>query len=156
VKVTDGEDPRHGAQSTPNESGDLAARLSNQTLAGGSARVDTSPLETRGGTMYRQLILAAAFSLLISGSAWAEAADLFKAKCSSCHGEDGKAHTKIGQKEKVDDFTTEKFQAGVTDEKILGIITNGVPDTKMKAFSSKLTAEEIASLAKYVRTFKGK
>jgi mono/diheme cytochrome c family protein len=106
--------------------------------------------------MYRRLIQAAAFSLLISGSAWADSADLFKAKCSSCHGEDGKAATKIGKKEKIDDFTTEKFQAGITDDKILGIITNGVPDTKMKAFSGKLTADEIAALAKYVRTFKGK
>jgi mono/diheme cytochrome c family protein len=106
--------------------------------------------------MYRRLILAAALGLVISGSAWADAADLFKAKCSSCHGEDGKAVTKIGKKEKIDDFTSEKFQSGITDEKILGVITNGVPDTKMKAFSGKLTADEIASLAKYVRTFKGK
>jgi mono/diheme cytochrome c family protein len=106
--------------------------------------------------MHRRLIVLAVSSLFVSGAAWADPAELFKAKCSSCHGEDGKAHTKIGTKEKIDDFTTDKFQSGITDEKITGAITNGVPDTKMKAFSGKLTPDEIASLAKYVRTFKGK
>ncbi len=107
--------------------------------------------------MSRQVLVACIFGLSVSASAFAaEAVELFKSKCSSCHGEDGKAQTKMGKKEKIPDFTTEKFQSGVTDDKIKDAITNGVPDTKMKAFSGKLTPDEIASLAKFVRTFKGK
>ena len=106
--------------------------------------------------MHRNLVLAAVFGLAVSASAFAaDAAEIFKSKCSSCHGEDGKADTKMGKKEKIPDFTTEKFQGGLTDDKIKDVITNGVPDTKMKAFSGKLTPDEIASLAKLVRGFKG-
>lgn len=107
--------------------------------------------------MQRNLIFAAVFAMSLSASAFAaDAAEIFKSKCSSCHGEDGKAQTKMGQKEKIPDFTTEKFQSGLTDDKIKDVITNGVPDTKMKAFSGKLTADEIATLVKFVRGFKAK
>jgi cytochrome c553 len=107
--------------------------------------------------MRKHLVIATLFVLSISTSAFAaDAAEIFKAKCSSCHGEDGKAKTKMGAKEKIPDFTTDKFQAGLTDDKLKDAITNGVPDTKMKAFNGKLTAEEIASLVKLVRGFKGK
>ena len=106
--------------------------------------------------MQRKLVVAAVFAALsLSSSAFAaDAAEIFKAKCSSCHGEDGKAETKMGKKEKIPDFSTEKFQAGLTDDKIKDVITNGVPDTKMKAFQGKLTPDEIASLVKFVRAFK--
>jgi cytochrome c6 len=107
--------------------------------------------------MHRQFILAFIFASSLSASAFAvDDAGIFKSKCSSCHGEDGKAHTKMGAKEKIPDMTSDKVQAGITDDKIKDAITNGIPDSKMKGFSGKLTPEEIDALAKYVRTFKGK
>lgn len=83
-----------------------------------------------------------------------EVAPLFKSKCASCHGEDGKAQTKMGQKEKIPDMTTDKWQSGIADAKIKDTITNGKPDTKMKGFAGKLAPEEIDALVLHLRTFK--
>ncbi len=78
---------------------------------------------------------------------------LFNKKCAMCHGEDGKAQTKMGQKHKIDSFVDAAWQAKESDEEIRKAISDGVPDTKMKAWKSKLSAAEIDGLAKYVRTF---
>jgi mono/diheme cytochrome c family protein len=107
--------------------------------------------------MHRHLALASIFALSIASPALAaDAAGIFKSKCAQCHGEDGKAETKMGKKEKITDFTTEKWQSGVTDQKIAETIAKGKTDTKMKAFEGKLTAEEIAALVKHIRGFKAK
>lgn len=86
-----------------------------------------------------------------------EIADIYKAKCKSCHGETGKADTKNGRKYKMDDLSTEKWQARHTDEEIREVIAEGDPDNeKMKPFKSKLTAAQIDGLVQYVRSFRGK
>jgi mono/diheme cytochrome c family protein len=86
------------------------------------------------------------------------AEDVWMARCKGCHGADGKAHTKIGQKEKIDDFTSAKWQAEMSDKDIKDVITNGSKKehSKMKAFKDKLTPGEIDSLIPYIRAMKGK
>ena len=74
--------------------------------------------------------------------------DLFKAKCSMCHGPDGKGFAAI----KTPNFTDPKWQASKKDPEILDAIKNGRKDTMMKGFSGKLKDDEIESLAKYVRS----
>ena len=55
--------------------------------------------------------------LLLSPLASADATDrVFKAKCASCHGEDGKGHTKEGEKMKIGDMTSADWQKKVSDE----------------------------------------
>ena len=44
------------------------------------------------------LVLIVAVSCMMSTAAFGQAADLYKAKCASCHGADGKADTAIGKK----------------------------------------------------------
>ncbi|MBL8953934.1 MAG: c-type cytochrome [Myxococcaceae bacterium] len=94
-----------------------------------------------------------------SASAWAEddIPALWKAKCESCHGADGKAQTKQGKKHKVDDMTNEKWQANWTDDKIKKIIREGSKDKKeMKAFpADKVSDSELDGLVKHIRSFKG-
>jgi mono/diheme cytochrome c family protein len=99
-------------------------------------------------------------SLLVPAIASADDAAtnrVFRAKCASCHGEDGKGHTKEGEKMKVGDMTTAAFQKDLTDEKIKETISNGLSREKngvkqeMKPLKDKLTPEQIDALVKYVR-----
>ena len=97
-------------------------------------------------------------SLLLAPAAYAdEISDIYKAKCKSCHGETGKADTKNGRKYKMDDISTEKWQARHSDAQIRKVIADGDPDNdKMKAFKNKLSAEQIDGLVQHVRSFRGK
>ena len=97
--------------------------------------------------------LMIAFSL--SAVAHADTAEIWKAKCKSCHGEDGKADTKTGKKEKVNDMTVATWQSEWTDEKMKKVILDGSKDNKkMKPFKDKLSAEEVDGLVKHIRGFK--
>jgi mono/diheme cytochrome c family protein len=99
---------------------------------------------------------ALVLTLALAATAYAEEAkDVWNAKCKSCHGEDGKAQTKMGQKEKIPDITLADWQKSHSDEKIRAVIAEGSKDnTKMKAFKDKLTPEQIDALVKYIRTLK--
>ncbi|GAC1341208.1 MAG: hypothetical protein NVSMB23_12480 [Myxococcales bacterium] len=87
-------------------------------------------------------------------------AQLWEAKCSKCHGLDGKGHTKTGAKYKIDDFTSAKWQKEMDDAEIRRTIQTGVKSRKgqvqMPAFKDKLGDDQIATLVAYVRTFAGK
>lgn len=100
--------------------------------------------------------LFAAIALLAAPLARAEvdAPAVWKSKCKGCHGETGKGDTKQGKKEKVEDMTTEKWQSKHSDADMKDGITNGVKNTKMKAFKDKLSEAEIDALVKLVRTYK--
>jgi cytochrome c553 len=99
---------------------------------------------------------ALVLTLALAANAYAEeAADVWKAKCKSCHGEDGKAKTKMGEKEKIPDMTAADWQKNHSDEKIREYISEGSKENpKMKPFKDKLTPEQIDSLVKYIRTLK--
>jgi mono/diheme cytochrome c family protein len=78
--------------------------------------------------------------------------DLFKAKCSMCHGVEGKGYTAL----KTPDFTDPKWQASITTKEIEETIKNGKKDTMMKGFADKLKPEEIEKLVQYVRALNSK
>lgn len=108
--------------------------------------------------MLKRFAAAALFAGALSTAALADdAADLWKAKCKGCHGEDGKAKTKVGEKEKIPDFTTAKWQQDMADADIKRVIADGSDaNSKMKPFKEKLTGQEIDALVKYIRGMKGK
>ena len=74
--------------------------------------------------------------------------DLFKQKCSMCHGVDGKGYSAL----KTPDFTDPKVQASLSDKQIVDTIKNGKKDTAMPPFGDKLTGDQIQSLLKYIRS----
>ncbi len=78
--------------------------------------------------------------------------DLFKQKCSMCHGADGKGYPAL----KTPDFTNPKVQASLTDKEIVEAIKNGKKGTAMPAFGDKLSDEQIHSLVTYIRSLKKK
>ena len=71
---------------------------------------------------------------------------VFESKCKSCHGADGKGDTTIGKKLEIPSLSGTKLAKA----KIVSIIESGVPDTKMKGYKDKLTADEIDAVAVYV------
>jgi mono/diheme cytochrome c family protein len=106
----------------------------------------------------KRFAAVALFAGSLSTAALADdSADIWKAKCKGCHGEDGKARTKVGEKEKIPDFTAAKWQEEVGDADIRRVIADGSEaNSKMKAFKEKLTTQEIDALVKYIRGMRGK
>jgi mono/diheme cytochrome c family protein len=87
------------------------------------------------------LVAAPAFST--------DGAAVYKAKCAMCHGEDGVAKKMAAPSRNLND---PKFQAEVSKEAIVTILTDG--KGKKKSMKDKLTPEEIAAVADYVKTMK--
>jgi cytochrome c oxidase cbb3-type subunit 3 len=77
-----------------------------------------------------------------------DGADLFKHKCSMCHGAEGKGYPQL----KTPDFTDPKWQEGITDEQITETIKNGKKGTPMPPFAEKLKEEEIQALVAHIRS----
>lgn len=106
--------------------------------------------------MMKRLTLVMALCLA-SGAHAEAAAEVWKARCKSCHGEDGKAQTKMGQKESIVDMTQPAWQKAETDADIRGVIAEGsARNTRMKPYKDKLTAQQIDALVGYIRTLKAK
>ena len=86
---------------------------------------------------------------------------LWKAKCSGCHGMDGKAQTEKGQKMKMADMTSPEFQKGKDDDwkKAIAEGTKAEKDgvkKEMDPFKDELKAPEIDALIGYVRSLAAK
>ena len=73
---------------------------------------------------------------------------LYMKKCKSCHGDDGKGKTKMGEKLGIESLARTKMPK----TKIIKVINDGIPDTKMKSFKGKLSDAEIKQVAAFVKT----
>jgi mono/diheme cytochrome c family protein len=86
---------------------------------------------------------------------------LWKAKCSSCHGVDGKAQTEQGKLMSLPDLSSPAWQKATTDERIRDQILNGVKKEKngkiveMNPFKDELQPEQVDALIGYVRSLAG-
>ena len=109
----------------------------------------------------KRLILVAA-ALVFSSTAMAadkKIERLWKAKCASCHGKEGKGDTEKGKKMKVPDMTTEEFQK-TSDDDIKKQITNGIKKEKdgvkkeMDAFGDEIKGEQLEQVVAYIRGLK--
>ncbi len=89
-----------------------------------------------------------------------DAGKVWKTKCASCHGADGKAESAQAKKMKVADMTAADWQKKFSDDDIKKVITDGLKREKdgtkqeMKGFAEKLKAEEIDGLVKFIRGLK--
>jgi mono/diheme cytochrome c family protein len=100
--------------------------------------------------------LAVAF-LALGGAAASLGADgetVYVENCASCHGRDGKGRTPAGKKMGAKDLALSQ----AADADIARQIREGTKDAKgnarMPAFSDKLTADEIAAVAAYVKALR--
>jgi mono/diheme cytochrome c family protein len=85
------------------------------------------------------------------------AEDVFRARCKSCHGEDGKHQTTMAVLRPMPDLTDPSWQAKRSDSDIREIICKGStrPGFEMLGFGHRLTAAEVDMLVPYVRHFNG-
>jgi len=86
--------------------------------------------------------------LFVFASAAADGDAVFKSRCAACHGSDGKGNPTIG----TPDFTSPKTQSDISDAAIVDTVTNGRKGTIMPSWKGKLSDEEIAAVAAYVRS----
>lgn len=87
----------------------------------------------------------------------ADAATLWKKKCSDCHGPDGRGDTKKGRKLYISDLTQPALQAKFTDEEAANAIKHGLKDANGKVIMKAvrgLSDQEIQALVAYVRAMK--
>ena len=99
------------------------------------------------------IILLVSLSLNCFGG---EIREVYDKSCANCHGKDGKAQTKFGQKYEIRDFTDGTVQKQLKDEEIIKSLKSGLIQkniVQMKPFVT-LTDEEIKELVKYIRSFK--
>lgn len=95
------------------------------------------------------LLLAASATL---ASAQADGKAVYEANCKKCHGAAGVPSAAIKKMSpKIETFNA-AFFANRSDAEVVKQITEG--KDKMKPFKDKLTPEEIAAVAKYIRTLK--
>jgi len=88
-----------------------------------------------------------------------DATDTWNSHCAMCHGKDGTGQTMMGRRLQIKDLTDPKVQAALTDEQATKTIKEGVTEdgrTKMKAYASQLSDDQIKSLVAYVRSLKKK
>jgi cbb3-type cytochrome c oxidase subunit III len=105
----------------------------------------------QGSTFLKVLAVAGLifiFSLALQAGPAPGGGDLFKQKCSMCHGADGKGYPAL----KTPDFTDQKFQESMTDKQIEDVIKNGKKGTAMPAFADQLSEDQIHSLVSYIRS----
>jgi mono/diheme cytochrome c family protein len=70
---------------------------------------------------------------------------IYMKKCKSCHGVDGRGNTPFGKKLEVASIRN------VSRSKIKRAIVRGVPGTKMRSFSGKLTKQEIEDVTAFTK-----
>jgi cytochrome c6 len=96
------------------------------------------------------MIIALVFSTVAPVLAQDTAA-LYKAKCASCHGPDGKGETAVGKKIGVRDFNAAEV-AKQSDDEFIKITKDG--KGKMPGYAGKISDDDIKALVKYIRTLK--
>ena len=104
----------------------------------------------------RHLTSLLALTLASTALGAPSAQDNFEKHCSSCHGSDGKARTRLGRKSGAKDLTDKARMAKLTDEDAFNGIKNGRKNSKgeevMDSFKNDLSDKEITALVAYVRT----
>lgn len=92
-----------------------------------------------------------AWICLMSGPANAQGAGerVYKAKCASCHGADGKGDTPAGKATKARDFCSDEV-AKETDEEWTAIIVKG--KNKMPSYDKKVTDADIKEAVAFIRS----
>ena len=93
--------------------------------------------------------------VLVNASAQEQRGErLFQKNCAFCHAGDGTARGWIGSflEPHPRDLTSAEQMRGMTRERLLRSVAEGLPGTSMPAWKSVLTGEEIEAVAAYIAT----
>lgn len=80
-------------------------------------------------------------------------ADVYKAKCATCHGQDGSGNTPVGKSLQVADLRSAAVQSK-SDAELAQAVTEGKGN--MPGFKGNITDDEIHAVVTFVRTFAAK
>jgi mono/diheme cytochrome c family protein len=92
-------------------------------------------------------VVVAAAPAFAQKAAKTDVAEIYATNCQACHGPDGESPLAPLS------FTDPEWKHGSRLQDIVKVITDGVEQTPMLPFKEKLSKEEIAALAKLVRSF---
>ena len=97
-------------------------------------------------------ILVLACCTILVAHANAQAGDLYKAHCSSCHGPDGSGSTTAGKKMGLSDLRSPRIQS-LSDDELFKTIAYGAKHKQYPhAFTKRgLTEDQISQLVAYLR-----
>jgi len=110
-------------------------------------------------TMLGVVIGVGILALAPAAGAAEDGAALYAKSCAKCHGKEGKAETKIGQKLKIKDMTTAEWQK-ISDADFLTAVKDGKGEVDedgekaMPAMGKKLNDEQIKATLAFIRTLK--
>jgi cytochrome c553 len=105
-------------------------------------------LQRRGKAWLATILLA----LFLSGYTFADSgADIYKSKCSACHGASGAGDTMLGKNLKIRPLGSADVQKQ-SDDELFAITSKGT--NRMPAFNRKLSKDQIADVVRYIRTLK--
>jgi cytochrome c6 len=93
---------------------------------------------------------------IVASTVFAHAQDgatVYKAKCVSCHGADGKGNTSVGKVLGIHDLTADA-DLKMSDDDLAAIISKG--KNKMPAYSKSLSDPDIKQLVAYIRELQKK
>ncbi len=93
------------------------------------------------------LVLTVVIWMAVPAAFADDAAALYKSKCASCHGADGKATT-VGKKMGAKDLQDPELKKA-TEAQWIEITTKG--KNKMPKYEGKLTADQIKQLVAYMK-----
>jgi mono/diheme cytochrome c family protein len=85
---------------------------------------------------------------------------LFEAKCATCHGDDGRAKTELGQEMGIADMTKAAYWKDLTLEGARKSVLEGIKriqqgkEQEMKPFKDRLTADQVDALVLYSSSLK--
>ena len=91
-------------------------------------------------------------ALLFSTYTFADSgADVYKTKCSACHGKNGAGDTMLGKNLKLRPLSSDDVQKQ-SDDELFTIISKG--KKRMPPFDRKLSRDQIHDLVKHIRSLK--
>ncbi len=107
--------------------------------------------------MIRKVVVLAGVVVLASAAALqaqqpADAASVYTKSCASCHGAKGTPAASMAQAMHIPDLARAAV-AAMPDSALKAEIANGKTGTAMQGYKSRLTAEQIAALVTYIKTF---
>ena len=99
----------------------------------------------------RTLVLTFVAAVVLSGTVLMaqDVAATYKAKCSACHGTDGKGDTPVGKNMGIQDLASPGVQK-MSDDELTSVISDG--KNKMPSYKKSLKPEQIKDLVAYVRS----
>jgi len=76
---------------------------------------------------------------------------VWRRRCASCHGDDGRGRTRFAKGRPFADLTDDNWRHGSDLESMKRLISSGDPKSPMPPFQSRLSPEAIDAVARYVQ-----